>query len=341
MVYTVDEAFAFERGNPFGGWNRSAASSVRSENQTDAANRIYDSYAEIHPPLPGFQLKRGSPIFAMGSCFAREIEAVLMAAGGVVVSMDRQKISTPCFFDGGERGFRMGFFNRFTPRSMLQEFQRCFDELPQWSDDSLLFERSKDTFVDMNYWTISGMPLTLEASMQRRAVARDLVRRASEAEVIILTLGLTEGWIHKKTGLYANRIDPKVVFRNREEFEFQLIDYAETIECLAGIQSLLKRHHKTGKFSMVVTVSPVPLQATFTGRDIVVANMDSKATLRAAAAAFCRDYAAEYFPSYEMVAYTNHNLAWKPDRVHVQPDMVRHIVETFTRTYYENGALGS
>jgi len=92
---------------------------------------------------------------------------------------------------------------------------------------------------------------------------------------------------------------------------------------------------------MVVTVSPVPLQVTFSGKDIVVANMDSKATLRAAAAEFVRKHDnAHYFPSYEMVVYSHTKLAWRPDRLHVNKGMVGRIVSQFIDAYYQPGADG-
>ena len=89
-----------------------------------------------------------------------------------------------------------------------------------------------------------------------------------------------------------------------------------------------------------MTVSPVPLSATFTDRDIVVANMASKATLRAAAEAFvARTDHAHYFPSYEMVLYSDTERAWRPDRMHVRGAMISHILSAFIRAYYEEGAF--
>jgi hypothetical protein len=100
------------------------------------------------------------------------------------------------------------------------------------------------------------------------------------------------------------------------------------------MHDLIARHHRDGQFQMVVTVSPVPLSATFSGQDIVVANMESKSILRAAARALVDRHAnVSYFPSYEMVLYSAQEKAWRPDRIHVNPELVAHITGRFVASY--------
>ena len=272
----------------------------------------------------------------MGSCFAREIERALTQRGCNVISVD-DRINRPEFKDSkGE--IRTGFFHRFTPFAMLQEFQQAFGELPGWSDRSLIVD-SGPTVIDLNYWDVAGSDMSLEGTLTRRRLAAELVRRSAEADVVILTLGLVESWVHKPTGLHANKVPAQTLIRHREDFELHVVTYEETVACLEGIRNLLERHRST-PFQLVVTVSPVPLSKTFTAEDLIVANMTSKSTLRAAAADFCRRMPnASYFPSYEMVTYSDPRLAWRPDRTHVEPVMVRHIVNTFTRAYYKEGEL--
>jgi hypothetical protein len=327
------------RSNRFRWWNKAKGSAERGENPANASNRVYEGIARLRPSPPTTRLARDSRVFTMGSCFAREIETALIHKGGNVVSMDRDAIATPAFLN--EAGvFSSGFFHRFTPAAMLQEFQRAFDELPEWTDDSLLLERATDTVVDLNYWLSEGMPLTWDAAHERRKIAKALVRRAADADVIIVTLGLTESFLHIPTGLHVNRLDPAVAARIPEQFAFQRLTYADTLACLDGIKAVLDKHHRTGRFQLVVTVSPVPLQFTFSGEDIVIANMQSKATLRAAATAFTdATDNAFYFPSYEMVIHSEHAAAWRPDRLHVRAEMVTAIVGSFVDTYYEADAF--
>src|SRR3954471_1215995 len=100
-------------------WNTSSHSGERTGNLEEAANRIFEGYARLKPQ-PSIRLQPNDPVFAMGSCFAREIERALQVAGGNVVSTD-STVESPSFWDG--RSYRDGFFHRFTPLAMLQEFQ--------------------------------------------------------------------------------------------------------------------------------------------------------------------------------------------------------------------------
>lgn len=332
------QALKDAKGNAFKSWNRSTSSKELSNFPTDASRRIFDDFAAVVPIYAGPKLRADSAVFTMGSCFAREIEAALVAKGGNVISVnssiDRDEFKDPT----GK--VRSGFFHRFTPPAMSQEFQAGFDELPGWSKRTLIFPLDDDRFIDLNYWQVAGVDESGRANDTRRAVAKSLVRRAADADIIILTLGLTEAWLHKPTGFFANFTTPQFLARHVKDFQLHLIGVDETVQCLRDIDAVLKNHHSTGRYQIVVTVSPVPLSATFTDKDIIVANMDSKSTLRAAAIAFVAENDhAHYFPSYEMVTYSHVRLAWRPDRIHVKPRMVSHIVSAFTNAYYEEGAL--
>ena len=52
---------------------------------------------------------------------------------------------------------------------------------------------------------------------------------------------------------------------------------------------------------MILTVSPVPLTATYSKAHILVANTHSKSILRSAAAQLSTSNNIDYFPSYEIV----------------------------------------
>ena len=71
---------------------------------------------------------------------------------------------------------------------------------------------------------------------------------------------------------------------------------ADLLECHSQISKL----NPNARF--VLTVSPVPLTATATGKHVVVASLESKATLRAAVAgAQAAQDEIEYFPAYELL----------------------------------------
>lgn len=333
-------ALANFRANTWRSWNSSGSSGALSQHATDASTRIYDGFATVHARYDNPRLQMSDPVFTMGSCFAREIEVALIRAGGNVVSVD-DTIDRPEFHDALGRT-RPGFFHRFTPQSMLQEFQQAFGELPTWSDNTLVFPAGDGVVADLNYCLVEGADYSPPAVATRRAIARELVRQAARARVVILTLGLIEAWFHKPTGFYVNAPNAGSLARRADEFEFRLSTVDGALACLEEIRSLLHRHHIDGGFEIVITVSPVPMSATFTDKDILIANADSKSTLRAAAAIFAeRHERVHYFPSYEMTAYSAPDLAWRPDRLHVGREMVRRIVAAFMDTYYDRDAPGA
>ena len=82
-------------------------------------------------------------------------------------------------------------------------------------------------------------------------------------------------------------------------------------------------------------MSPVPLHATFTEMDVVRANLLSKSRLLNAAQDFCGQYDfVDYYPSYEMVTYSDPKISWKADGVHVKSDVVGQVINKFQELYY-------
>ena len=84
---------------------------------------------------------------------------------------------------------------------------------------------------------------------------------------------------------------------------------------------------------VVITVSPVPLLATFTNEDCVVANELSKSTLRAVAGYFTNKYEyVDYFPAYEMVRHLGIS-AYRDDNIHVRYELIKIITEFMINSY--------
>jgi hypothetical protein len=205
-------------------------------------------------------------------------------------------------------------------------------------ESSLVFASGQEPAV-LSYLEIKKMPLDLEAKITRLTVARGLTRRPQESSPIILTRGLIQSWVHKSTDLHCNRVDPKILATQKAELELSLLDHDDTVTYLNNIHNPIHRHHRTGDFHLVITVSPIPLQTTFSDQDIVIANEQSKCLLRTAAGSFCYGKQnVSYFPSYEIARFSNPAMAWRNDRVHVEPQMVNHIVRTFVTNYFETEA---
>ena len=76
------------------------------------------------------------------------------------------------------------------------------------------------------------------------------------------------------------------------------------------------------------------MDSTFAGRDVMVANMLSKSTLRVAAETFANNHAmVDYFPSFDMISMSPRLLAYGPDCQHVSDRTVRNIIGHFLKLY--------
>ncbi len=336
-TYPVDGATALGDGigNPYSAWTSARSPREPAASPTDAAARVFDSYADIQTTYDGPRLGRDDGVYAIGSCFAREVEHHLHAEGAHVLSLARETVEDAPFKDEKGRTV-LGYFHRYTPQSMAQDIGRALGALDGWDDEESLIFRSGDRVLDFDLGWIGKGDLDIDMVRRRRAAMRRLSRGLLTARCVIVTLGLIEAWRHRPTGFWCNKASPGVLRRQGDAFDFVITPYEMVLESLEDIRRLLRDRGIPG-VQMVVTVSPVPMQSTFTTRDIVVANAESKATLLAAAQSFVRRHDdVHYFPSYEMVTFSSQKLAWMPDRAHVRPEMVQQIVSRFMGLYYES-----
>lgn len=312
-------------------WNRSGSSDMLSESAFDACNRIYDDFADVIFSYDNEKRDYSIPVWTMGSCFARELEYSLRKSGANVVSVTDQDSDDLLRDETGK--ISTSLFHRYTPAAMAQDIRRSFDEQPNWTDESLLFDSPKGIF-DAHY-NQTFIRQTLDEALRRRQLAKNLVRNVKRANVIALTLGLVESWRHLPTGLVLNSIEGSLLTR-KGEFSLEIQTASQVVEDLESIYDLISRHHESGDFDLFITVSPVPMQSTFTSDDVIIANTHSKSTLRVAAADFVsRHNNTHYFPSYEIVTFSNQAKAWRPDRIHVQPEMVAQIMANFRGSVFE------
>jgi GSCFA family protein len=322
------------RRHPYSDWNISPSTADRSSDPNDASNRIFDGFfvPQCLPEAP--RIRREDPVFTMGSCFARELETILDRQKFTVSSLDKAALSNTELW-GDSMKNTMGFFHRYNTPSMELEFRRALGDSDFREDKDLLIQLLSGAVLDLHY--APRLPrANREVVIARRAASRAIVERAKRAKAIIITLGLTEAWFHLPSKRYTNAVNGEALGRRRKEFELRKIGFEENLRSLNAILDCLKRKHETGDFTLFVTVSPVPIQNSFDEADIVVSNTRAKATLRAVADEFCSAHKqAIYFPSYEIAMQSNPAKVWRPDRVHINPECVRHIVSVFTNRYVE------
>jgi len=290
--------------NPHSGW----------PSRADAENRI-EPFCK--PGFePGFSLTPGEKVFTIGSCFARNIEKALASRGfDVVTRRILEEAETTNMF-------RANILNNYGVPSILNEFVWAFDENHSFDPDVNLFELFPGRFTDIHL-PASIKPAGFEETLERRKVITQIVREAAECRIVVMTLGLIEVWFDKTSGLYLNYSPRRaLVAKNPDRFELHVLSYGETIATLHKIIALLKTSCREDQ-KILLTVSPVPLTATYSGRDVLVANAVSKSVLRAAADEIVNAYDhIDYFPSYESVTLSDRQAAWEDDQRHVETALI-------------------
>jgi len=312
---------------------RSARNRAGKWPERSAQNRLEP---ECWPELnPSFRLANGSRVFTIGSCFARNVEMHLAALGF--------DIPTRRFLDESARaGRHVGdeILNKYTPPSIFQELAwtksiRDRDGLVNDDDIApLLLELDNGKVVDMQHRLTNQFGQDRpEALAQRRDLYR-LFEQAFDSETIVITLGLIECWLDRRTQQYIE-FSPLLHKHNKAgRFAFKRLTFQEAYEYTRKALELL------GNRNILLTTSPVPLARTFTSDDVIVANSYSKSVLRAVAGQIAEEFAnVDYLPTYESVILTKQTYVWSNDLTHVEGAFVGRIVARMCEHYASESVL--
>ncbi len=286
------------------------------------------------PDHPALQIDRRTRIASMGSCFAREIKTVLLREGFSYIS---EEIDHPASKHASAAWERL--YNTF---SMRQIFEYTFGN---WSPDIRWWKAPESGIVQDPYRRIILYESLeeAEANFPHHVVcSRKALQRA---EVLILTLGLTEIWedlhdgsvICLPSGPYVNEGG------DMSRYRFRVSRYTENLANLERIHEIMSKHNTL--CHILVTVSPVHLWATFRKDcDVISASCNSKSTLRAAADEFAHAHEnVTYFPAYEMATIYRPLMGSSlftegRENFHVNQETVNFIMERFFEYYCQGEA---
>lgn len=278
-------------------------------------------------------------IGTMGSCFAQHLARHLRLAGMTYLIAE----PAPGALDPSEaRRRNFGVFsarygNVYTVRQALQLFDRAFgtfqpDE-PAW--------RRGDAWVDPFRPQIEpdGFPSITALEADRQAHLEATRRVFTESGLFVFTLGLTEGWCSTSDGAVLP-LAPGVAGGTFDPSRHRFVNFgiADVIQDLAA---LIERVHEVNpSVQVLLTISPVPLMATYEARHVLVSTIYSKSVLRVAADEVAVAFPfVHYFPSYEII--TAPGLAeryFADDLRSVTEEGVAHVMRMFMRHCVPNAA---
>lgn len=271
---------------------------------------------------PRFKLEKGKKIFTIGSCFAREIENKLKNHGFYIPVLGfncpaEEFVHPPSHL-----------LNEYNAGTILQRIESAYGMFDY--DDRIGVESAGENFIDL-FLHIHQKPVTLRRLKSRRKEIDEIYSELVSSDYIVITLGLTESWFDKKFGCYLNKAPAKsFVQREQDRFVFRRLDIQTIVSRIASAIQIINAH-QTSK--IIITVSPVPMEATFSNESAIVANSLSKSTLRICAAILKDMFSnVEYFPSYEIA--TSSGLAgYAQDNIHVTEQTIDVIMNYLIDNY--------
>lgn len=281
----------------------------------------------VHPTVQNtFRISAGQKVATAGSCFAQHLGRHLQSSP----SVDFLAAET---LQAGDPAFSGRYGNIYTPHQLLQLFEECENGT---TDETCAICRRDGRWVDIHRPFIekdgfSSAEEVLDARRSHLKAIRDVFRNA---EVFVFTLGLTEAWRATATGRVLPACPGIYSDDPTGDSEFVNFGFSDVKAAMVAFQTAISAVNP--EIRLLLTVSPVPLTATYTEDHVLVATMHSKAILRAV----CSEMAAEfgnvfYFPSYDLVAnpYTGFS-AFAPENLRdVKPEVVQRVMDIFDATY--------
>jgi hypothetical protein len=286
-----------------------------------------------------FQIGRDDRVATMGSCFAQHISRHLESSGyPYFVTEDAPAgMADEEARAHGYRVFSARYGNVYTVRQARQLFDRAFGAFSPVDEMWPLGDRFVDPFrprIEPDGFATPG------ALLADRAEHLDAVRRVFvEGDVLVFTLGLTEGWESTSDGAVVP-LAPGVHGGDLHDGTFRFVNFtaAEVVDDLDALVARVRSVNPTCR--ILLTVSPVPLVATYDDRHVLVSNAISKAVLRVAADEVTRNHdCVEYFPSYEIIAGSAAGAGYfEPDLRSVSERGVGHVMRVFAAHLLQGAA---
>lgn len=285
---------------------------------------------------PKFQIAPSDRISTAGSCFAQHISRYLRAAGIPTLQAEEPH---PLHYELGADTssyelFPARYGNIYTARQCLELLRQSVGRQPIIHDyveeNGRWYDLLRPNAVPDGFATLA------EAQYDRiyHLVCVNHMFRTSD--VFVLTLGLTECWYHAESG-HTYPVCPGTArgSYNPELHQFRNLTHAEVTADLEQLITELKEINPTLK--LILTVSPVPLVATYTDHHVLVASSYSKSVLRAAAGEIeSRNAHVAYFPSYEIISHVaSFGQYLASDLRDVADRGVHHVMTNFLDTYLE------
>ena len=287
--------------------------------------------AEVDPVGQfGLRISQATKVATAGSCFAQHISASLSAQGfNFFVTENASPLAAEEAARRQYGVFSARYGNLYTARQLVQLFDRAYDRFrpvdDHWvRDDGRLVDPFRPQVEPDGFSSLEDLT---RARSEHFAAVREMFE---SLDVFVFTLGLTEAWRSRIDGA-VYPLAPGIVAGQMDAARYEFVNFGVS-EVSSDMQSFLARLRNVNTSArFIVTVSPVPLIATFEDRHVLVSTTLSKSVLRTAADEITRgDPLSDYFPSYEIITGNHSRGAYfEKDLRSVAPAGVHHVMRLF------------
>ncbi len=252
---------------------------------------------------PKFRITQQDRIATAGSCFAQHIARFLKARSFQVLDAEPAPRFLPeaLLQAYGYATYSARYGNIYSATQLRQLAAEVLGEFgPQnfiWRKDAAFIDGLRPAVEPDGFASEDELLVNRAFHLSRvRALFQNM-------DVFVFTLGLTETWRDRASGTVFPTA-PGILGGRFDEaaFEFHNLTYGEVFGAMTDFIRLVSTLRQGRPLKIILTVSPVPLTATASGKHVISATAYSKAVLRAVAGdlASAHDF-IDYFPSYEMV----------------------------------------
>lgn len=245
-------------------------------------------------------ISKNTRVATAGSCFAQHVARAMVANGlnyyVAEPAPDGMEETTAKQHTYGLFSARYG--NIYSSKQLLQLIQRAYGKFQPVETAWEVKGGHVDPFRPNIGETFTSPGAVEKSRQQHLARVREMFEKL---DVFVFTMGLTEGWVDLRDGAafpvapaaVSSKIDPAL-------YGFTNSGYGTVRDEMEAFLDFLGRINP--KANVILTVSPVPLVATYTESDVLSATTYSKSVLRAVAGDLASAYDNVcYFPSYEII----------------------------------------
>ena len=290
----------------------------------------------LDPVTEKFFIKADEKIVTMGSCFAQHLSNVVKKNNYnyFISEKSPENLTADEAKKKNYEIFSARYGNIYTVRQALQLFDRSFlNFLPEKN-----IWKKKNKYIDAfrPFIEPDGFPLEEDLLLDRKKHLECVKNTFLKSNWFIFTLGLTEAWRSKIDGsIYP--VAPGVAsdFFDEEKFEFINFSINEVIQ---DLQNFLKKIYLVNPgINIILTVSPVPLAATYEKRHVLVSTVYSKSVLRVSIEEAKKKFPnIIYFPSYELISSSlNKGEYFEEDYRQISEKGINHVMRVFKKNFLE------